>query len=55
MYPDEVNILIACEESQAEEQAFERAGFNVFSCDLQRARYNPARHIYGDVSPYLDG
>lgn len=53
--PADINVLIACEESQAEEQAFERLGYNVYSCDIQPARYNPGRHILGDVSPYLNG
>lgn len=49
------NVLIACEESQAEMLAFLKRGFNVYSCDLQRARYRPDRHIMGDVTPLLYG
>lgn len=50
-----LNILIACEESQAECLAFRELGHNAYSCDLQPARYNPDFHILGDVTPYLDG
>lgn len=52
-----VNVLIACEESQAETLAFRQLGFNAFSCDVQPCRRgaNPAWHIQGDVTPYLDG
>lgn len=52
-----INVLIACEESQVEMQAFRNAGFNAFSCDIQ----NPRRgadlryQIQGDVRPYLYG
>lgn len=50
-----INVLIACEESQAECIAFRERGFNAFSCDLQKARYHPEWHILGDVSPLLNG
>lgn len=49
------NVLIACEESQAEMMAFLERGFNVYSCDLQKARYRADRHILGDVTPLLSG
>lgn len=49
------NVLIACEESQAEMMAFLGEGFNVYSCDLQKARFRADRHIRGDVSPFLKG
>lgn len=49
------NVLIACEESQAEMLAFLDRGFNVYSCDIQKARYRADRHIMGDVSPLLQG
>lgn len=49
------NVLIACEESQAEMLAFLDRGFNVFSCDIQKARYRADRHICGDVSSLLRG
>ena len=51
----QLNVLIACEESQAECMAFRRLGHNAFSCDLQKARYNPAWHIVGDVTRLLEG
>lgn len=50
-----INVLIACEESQAECLAFLRHGANAYSCDLQKARYRPDRHIMGDVRPLLHG
>lgn len=50
-----LNVLIACEESQAECMAFRRLGHRAFSCDLQKARYNNAWHIQGDVTPLLSG
>lgn len=55
MKPSQINVLIACEESQAECIAFRALGFNAYSCDIQKARYNPKHHIMGDVTPYLDG
>lgn len=48
-------VLIACEESQAECMAFRNLGHVAFSCDIQKARLNPAFHIMGDVTPYLHG
>lgn len=53
--PKNINVLIACEESQAEMMAFRSRGFNVYSCDLQLARFDPSRHILGDVLPLLYG
>lgn len=55
MTPSEINILIACEESQAECKAFRELGFNCFSCDLQRPRYKEEWHILGDVTELLQG
>ena len=57
MKPSEINVLIACEESQAECEAFRERGFNAFSCDLQLCRYGGhiEWHIPGDVTPYLCG
>lgn len=55
MKPSQINVLIACEESQAECIAFRALGFNAYSCDIQKARCNPKHHIMGDVTPYLDG
>lgn len=55
--PSEINVLIACEESQAECLAFIARGFNAFSCDIQPCRPGgrPERHIQGDVTPFLFG
>lgn len=52
-----LNVLIACEESQAECLAFRALGCNAYSCDIQPCRKggNPAFHIQGDVTPYLQG
>lgn len=52
-----LNVLIACEESQAECQAFRELGHNAFSCDVQMVRKsgNPRWHICGDVVPFLEG
>lgn len=50
-----LNVLIACEESQAECIAFRNLGHNAYSCDIQKARYNADWHIQGDVTAYLDG
>ena len=52
-----LNVLIACEESQAECDAFRRAGHNAFSCDIQPCRRggHPEWHIRGDVTPFLQG
>lgn len=55
MKPSRINILIACEESQAECKAFRERGFRAFSCDLQKPRYELKWHILGDVTPYLQG
>lgn len=55
--PGNINVLIACEESQAECIAFRERGFNAFSCDIQCCRpgAHPMWHIKGDVSPLLEG
>lgn len=50
-----LNVLIACEESQAECLAFRNLGHNAFSCDIQKCRLNPDWHILGDVTPFLKG
>ena len=53
-----INILIACEESQAECLAFRQRGFNAFSCDIQKCRPKigvPGWHICGDVTTMLNG
>ena len=52
-----LNVLIACEESQAECKAFRDLGHNAYSCDIQPCRTsgNPGWHIHHDVTPYLNG
>ena len=52
-----LNILIACEESQAECEAFRNLGHNAYSCDIQPCRKggHPEWHIHGDVTPLLAG
>lgn len=52
-----LNILIACEESQAECSAFRKLGHNAYSCDIQpcKRKGHPEWHIWGDVRPYLQG
>ena len=51
----QLNVLIACEESQAECLAFRALGHNAYSCDIQPARYRPDWHILDDCRPYLRG
>lgn len=55
--PKDIYILIACEESQAECQAFRERGFKAYSCDIQPVRRggNPYWHIQGDVTRLLHG
>lgn len=58
VHPDIVlNVLIACEESQAECMAFRALGHNAYSCDIQPCRRGtpPEYHIQGDVTPLLLG
>lgn len=52
-----LNVLVACEESQAECTAFRNIGHNAFSCDIQpcRPKGNPAWHIHADVTPLMAG
>ena len=57
MSPEEVNVLIACEESQVECNAFRDAGFNAFACDIQKPRRGAQmdRQIMADVTDFLHG
>ena len=53
-----MNVLIACEESQAVCKAFREKGHNAFSCDIQPCSGgHPEWHIQGDVlkiiNPYF--
>lgn len=54
---EKLHVLIACEESQAECEAFRELGHEAFSCDLQLCRPNghPEWHIHGDCLPLLNG
>ena len=49
--------MIACEESQAECEAFRRYGHVAYSCDLQKCKRggHPEWHIKGDVIPIING
>ena len=51
-----MNVLIACEESQAVCKAFREKGHRAFSCDVQECSGgHPEWHIQGDVLSVLDG
>lgn len=51
-----MNVLVACEESQAVCTAFRERGHNAFSCDIQECSGgHPEWHIKGDVLPLLNG
>lgn len=51
-----LNVLVACEESQAVCKAFRAFGHRAFSCDLQPCSGgHPEWHIIGDAIPLLDG
>ena len=57
MKPKDINVLIACEESQAECLAFREMGFKAYSCDIKPCRKggNPYWHIQDDVTGLLHG
>ena len=51
-----MNVLIACEESQAVCIAFREKGHRAFSCDIMECSGgHPEWHIKGDVLPLLNG
>ena len=51
-----MNVLVACEESQAVCKAFREKGHNAFSCDiLPCSGGHPEWHIQGDVLEILNG
>jgi hypothetical protein len=51
-----MNVLVACEESQAVCKAFRERGHNAFSCDIQEpSGGHPEWHIKGDAIPILKG
>lgn len=50
MKPENIKVLVACEESQAVANAFRVRGFNAFSCDIQDCSGgHPEYHIKCDV------
>lgn len=51
-----MNVLVACEESQAVTIAMRDLGHNAFSCDVQECSGgHPEWHILGDALPYING
>lgn len=51
-----MNVLVACEESQAVCKEFRRLGHNAFSCDIiECSGGHPGWHIKQDVLPLLNG
>lgn len=51
-----INVLVACEESQRVCTAFRNLGLNAFSCDIQECSGgHPEWHIMQDVLPLLNG
>lgn len=53
---DEINILVACEESQTVCNRFRERGVRAFSCDLKECSGgHPEWHIAHDVLPLLGG
>lgn len=51
-----MNVLVACEESQAVCKAFREKGHNAYSCDIQEeSGGHPEWHILGDCIPLLNG
>lgn len=56
MMPKELDILIACEESQAICKEFRALGHKAFSCDIQECSGgHPEWHINSNVLQILDG
>lgn len=52
----DMNVLVACEESQRVCTAFREKGHNAFSCDIEPCSGgHPEWHIMQDVLPLLDG
>lgn len=51
-----MNVLVACEESQAVCKELRKKGHNAYSCDLlDCSGGHPEWHIKGDVLPLLNG
>lgn len=56
MNPQDINILVGCEESQAVCKAFRARGFNAFSCDEQECSGgHPEWHIVADILTVIKG
>ena len=56
MEQKQLNVLIACEESQAVCKEFRALGHRAFSCDIQECSGgHPEWHVCGDVLPLLNG
>lgn len=52
--PEDIYILVACEESQAVTKEFRNLGFNAFSCDIDPCSGgHPEWHLQQDVIPLL--
>lgn len=52
----DMNILIACEESQEVCKAFRKRGHEAYSCDIMNCSGGyPEWHIKGNVLPLLEG
>lgn len=53
----QLNVLIACEESQAVCMAFRKRGFSAYSCDIEPCRFtdHPEWHVVCDVFEIADG
>ena len=52
----DVNILVACEESQRVCEAFRKLGGKAYSCDIQECSGgHPEWHVCGDASALLAG
>lgn len=53
--PEEINVLIGCEESQAVCIEFRKLGFNAFSCDLKPCSGGyPEYHLQMDIYKAID-
>ena len=56
MSKEKMNVLVACEESQAVCKEFRKKGHTAYSCDLfECSGGHPEWHIKGDVLPLLNG
>lgn len=56
MQPGNINVLVACEESQRVCMAFRESGFKAYSCDIQEpSGGHPEWHILGDAIEAVNG